>query len=81
MLVRNGAVIPHIALAQSTNDMDWTKLDLVVFSANGSEAKGKVCLPSDQQLYDLSVVKKGKGFVLATDPLAGKVKWTLRSYR
>ena len=81
MLVRDGAVIPHIALAQSTNDMDWTKLDLVVFSANGSGAKGKVCLPSDKQLYDLSVVKKGKGFVLVNDPLAGKVNWTVRSFR
>jgi len=81
MLVRDGAVIPHISLAQSTNDMDWSKLDLVVFSANGSEAKGKVCLPSDQRLYDLSVVKKGKGLALSNDPLAGKVKWTLRSYR
>jgi alpha-D-xyloside xylohydrolase len=78
MLVRNGAVIPHIALAQSTNDMDWSKLDLVVFSVGGAEARGKICLPADQRLYDLSLVKKGKGFVLANDPLAGKVKWTVR---
>ncbi|MBL7781493.1 MAG: alpha-xylosidase [Saprospiraceae bacterium] len=81
MLVRDGAVIPHIGLAQSTNDMDWSNLELVVFSVSGTEAKGKICLPADQQLQDVSVVKKGKWFVLAKDPLAGKVKWTVRGYR
>lgn len=81
MLVRDGAVIPHIGLAQSTDGMEWSKLELVVFSANGTAATGKICLPSDQRLYDLSLVKKGKGFVLAGDPLAGKVQWTVRGYR
>jgi alpha-D-xyloside xylohydrolase len=32
MLVRDGTVLPHIALAQSTLQMDWSQLDLVVFA-------------------------------------------------
>ncbi|MCC6279873.1 MAG: alpha-xylosidase, partial [Saprospiraceae bacterium] len=81
MLVRDGAVIPHIALAQSTNDMDWSKLELVVFSADGTGGNGKVCLPADQQLHDLTVVKKGKAFGLVKDPLGGKVSWAVRGYK
>ena len=79
MLVRDGAVIPHIGLAQSTDEMDWSNLELVVFSANATTASGKICLPTDQQLHDLNMVKKGKAFGLAKDPLGGKVKWTVRS--
>ena len=81
MLVRDGAVIPHIALAQSTDDMNWSKLELVVFSADGTTAQGKICLPADQQLHEIQVVKKGKSFGLVSDPLAGKVAWTLRGYK
>jgi alpha-D-xyloside xylohydrolase len=31
MLVRGGAVIPHIKLAQSTAQMDWSSVEKVVF--------------------------------------------------
>ena len=34
MLVRDGAVIPHMKLAQSTAQMDWSNLEMVVFAAN-----------------------------------------------
>jgi alpha-D-xyloside xylohydrolase len=64
MLVRDGAVIPHIALAQSTMQMDWTKLDLVVF-ASGEKAEGLVCLPSDRVLRKVSLAKKGGAFAAA----------------
>ncbi|MBK7937203.1 MAG: alpha-xylosidase [Lewinellaceae bacterium] len=76
MLVREGTVLPHIALAQSTADMDWSKLELVVFAANSTSARGKICLPSDQKLVELSLIKKGKSFALNQDPLGGQVKWT-----
>jgi alpha-D-xyloside xylohydrolase len=31
VLVKNGSVVPHIALAQSTEFMDWSKIELVIF--------------------------------------------------
>jgi alpha-D-xyloside xylohydrolase len=78
LLVREGAAIPHIGLAQSTQQMDWTKLDLVVFAKDANAAKGLVCLPSDNQLRELSLNKQGDSFRLASNPLAGKVNWNIR---
>jgi alpha-D-xyloside xylohydrolase len=79
MLVRDGAVIPHIALAQSTMQMDWSKLDLVVF-ASGDKADGLVCLPSDRVLRKLSLARKGDAFAATEDALAGKASATVKLY-
>jgi len=77
MLVRDGTVLPEIKLAQSTMQMDWSKLNLVVFAKAATAATGLVCLPSDNELHELTLDKKGGGFQLATDPLAGKVTWKI----
>jgi alpha-D-xyloside xylohydrolase len=79
ILVRDGTVLPHIKLAQSTMQMDWSKLDLVVFAKDAATAKGLVCLPADNKLVEVSLAKQGSAFRLASDPLAGKVAWTIRS--
>jgi alpha-D-xyloside xylohydrolase len=79
ILVRDGTVIPQIKLAQSTMQMDWSQLDLVVFAKDSRRAKGLVCLPSDNVLRELSLNKSGGVFELAKDPLAGKVSWKIRS--
>lgn len=79
MLVRDGAVIPHIKLAQSTMDMDWSNLDLVSFSSS-QKAEGFICLPSDNKLQPVSLTKKGNTFALDSDPLAGKVKFKIMNY-
>jgi len=79
MLVRDGAVIPHIALAQSTLQMDWSKLDLVVF-ASDDKAEGLVCLPSDRVLRKVSLAKKGDAFAGAEDALAGKAAARVKLY-
>lgn len=76
ILVREGAIIPHIKLAQSTMQMDWSTLDLVSYAAKGHVAQGLICLPSDNQLH--KVILSGKK--LEKDPYGGKVKWQIRSY-
>jgi alpha-D-xyloside xylohydrolase len=76
MLVREGAAIPHIALAQSTAFMDWSKLDIDVFAVNAANAAGLVALPGGE-LQQLSLGRRGSSFALAADPLAGKVRWTV----
>ncbi len=78
MLVRDGAVIPHIGLAQSTQDMDWSQLELRVFSSAGQPAEGKVCLPADEKVMTIRVVKKGKNWVVQEDVSGGKVKWVVQ---
>ncbi len=80
ILVRDGAVIPEIKLAQSTMDMDWSKLDLVVYSGGTAPAEGLVCLPSDNVLHAVTLDKKGNGYVLREDPYKGNVKFRTRMY-
>ncbi|MDI6401310.1 alpha-xylosidase [Balneolaceae bacterium ANBcel3] len=78
MLVRDGAVIPHIELAQHTREMDWSEVDLVVFSAEATHASGKLCLPEEGVLHTLEVEKDENGqFSLTSDPLNGGVRWTV----
>lgn len=78
MLVKDGAVIPHIKLAQSTKYMDWSSLDLRVFAKQAQEAKGLVYLPEGEKVHELTLNKEGNRFQLAEDPLSGKVKWNIK---
>lgn len=75
MSVREGAIIPHIKLAQSTQNMDWTSLELKVYGEGVGQATGLVCLPSDQILKQVSVVQKAGKAELDSDPFAGKVRF------
>ncbi len=77
ILVRDGTVIPKIALAQSTMQMDWSKLELVVFAKNATTAKGLLFLPGEPEAHELTLAKSGGSFKLDSDPLAGKVAWTI----
>jgi alpha-D-xyloside xylohydrolase len=79
LLVRDGSVIPHIGLAQSTRQLDWSKLELVSFADKATSAKGFVCLPADNVLRQVALNKTGNALKLASDPLAGKVTWKLRA--
>ncbi len=80
ILVKEGTVIPHIKLAQSTSEMDWTKLELVAYSSGSAKCTGLVCLPSTNELHRISLVKKGSSFVPENDPFGGKVKLTVRMF-
>ena len=80
ILVREGSVIPHIALAQSTAQMDWTKLDLVVYSTDSQKVNGLICLPSDKVLHKILLVRKNGNFALESDPFGGKVIWKVMKY-
>ena len=77
ILVRDGTVLPHIALAQSTAQLDWSKLELRVYAKDAVTAKGLVFLPGDSAAHPVTVTKSGDKFKLDTDPLNGKVAWTI----
>jgi alpha-D-xyloside xylohydrolase len=53
ILVREGAVLPHIGLAPSTAALDWSKLELVSYGASRGEAL--VALPPDAVLRRVRV--------------------------
>jgi alpha-D-xyloside xylohydrolase len=78
MLVRDGTALPQIQPAQSTLQLDWSKLELIVFAKNSPTVKGTVCLPADNVLRELVLNQSGGGFKLDNDPLAGKVTWAVR---
>jgi len=76
LLVKNHSVLPHIKVAQSTKDMDWDNVELRVFSTDNAEVKGLFTRPGGD-VQTLALVPRGRSFVLAQDPQAGKVKWTI----
>ena len=55
MLVRDGSVLPHLKLAQSTAEMDWSKMSLKVYSADKKQAEGLVCLPAANRIQVVKV--------------------------
>ena len=78
MLVREGTVIAHIGVAQSTAFLDWSKLEAVVYASTATTAHGLLALPADGQLRELNLTKKGSAFAFVKDPNAGAVTWTIR---
>ena len=80
ILVRDGAVIPHAKLAQSTKDIDWNNLQLVVYSTIDA-AKGFLYLPNDTGLHSIKLTATNGKFSMLNDPYSGKVNWTIQSYK
>jgi alpha-D-xyloside xylohydrolase len=80
MLVRNDAVIPHIGLAQSTTEMNWREIELVVFGMETPTAEGLFCLPEDDTLHNLRLELNQDGYELTDDPLPGRVEWEIRTF-
>ena len=78
MLVREGAAIPHVRLAQCTDQLDWGEIELRVFGATDT-AGGYFCHPEDGELCDLRLAREAEGFALAEDPTGGRVNWTVRA--
>lgn len=50
ILVRDGSVVPHAKVAQSTDKIDWSKLDFKVYKADKKKAQGLVFKPNDDKL-------------------------------
>lgn len=66
-LVRDGSVIPHAKLAQSTQFMDWTELELKVFSTS-DRARGTLFVPGADTVKRLEVSKQNEVFELSDSP-------------
>ena len=78
LLVKDGSVIPHVAVAQSTADIDWKNVELRVFSTKHEPLSAKFALP-EGELQTLELKPKGDDYELTNDPLAGKVTWQIKS--
>jgi alpha-D-xyloside xylohydrolase len=73
VLVRGGTAIPRVELAQSTDRIDWSELELAVFGAGAPTAEGLVCLSEDGVLHQVRLKRDGDGYALEDDPLQGRV--------
>jgi alpha-D-xyloside xylohydrolase len=63
ILIKDGTIIPQIKVAQSTQDMDWSAIDLQWFSTTDS-ATCTILLPSDHLLKTIQATKKGKKYII-----------------
>ncbi|MDU1893001.1 MAG: glycoside hydrolase family 31 protein [Dysgonomonas sp.] len=61
ILIREGAIIPHAKLAQSTDKINWSDIELKVYG-NKEKATGLICLPSDNKLTDIVLTKSGNNY-------------------
>jgi alpha-D-xyloside xylohydrolase len=77
VLVKDGTVLPHVQLAQSTDEIDWTEVELVVFNTEASEAHGLICFPGDDVLRTLEVDCGSDTLSLVGNELEGGVSWTI----
>lgn len=78
LLVRDGAAIPHARLAQCTDQLDWSAIELVAYGEVPS-AEALVCLPPDSELHRLRLARRNGRYELEKDPLAGKVAWSVQT--
>jgi alpha-D-xyloside xylohydrolase len=60
VLVKDGSVMPHVAVAQSTKDIDWDHLELRVYSTTGEPAAGYVAPPGGS-LRELAITRGADG--------------------
>jgi alpha-D-xyloside xylohydrolase len=84
VLAKSGTVIPHMGLAQSTAQMNWSEIDLRVFGAGDGPVAGLFALPGGEggaqrsaMVHRLELMPGPGGYTLVSDPLQGKVRWQI----
>ena len=76
LLVKDHSVLPHLKVAQSTSEMDWSNVELRVFSSDSAPVSGWFTSPQSD-VVSLELIGSPRGYSLKSDPLAGKVKWQI----
>ncbi|MDQ3821019.1 MAG: alpha-xylosidase, partial [Acidobacteriota bacterium] len=79
LLVKDHSVIPHVSVAQSTSEIDWTNVELRVFSTDNAPVSGLFTLPQGN-LQPLTLEAAQGAYTLKNDPLRGKVKWQIKRF-
>jgi alpha-D-xyloside xylohydrolase len=78
VLVKNGSVIPHIALAQSTEFMNWENIELVVFDTENKNIKGFFYDPS-LKIHQVELIHRNDIWKVASFS-DRKIKLDIRSF-
>ncbi len=61
ILIRDGAALPTVKLAQSTRDIDWSGIEMVPYSSSG-EAKSIIIDPFNGQQSEITLSKTKNGY-------------------
>jgi alpha-D-xyloside xylohydrolase len=75
-LVKNNTALPHIGLAQNTDQMDWSEIELRVYSTDGESATTRFALP-EGELQSLTLEMDDGSYSLRNDPLSDEVSWEI----
>lgn len=81
MLVREGAVLPQVKVAQSTEQIDWKNIELVAFGVNSANTTMKLFLPGESEVKDVLITKKGRRLTVGNDPFNGRIQWVLNEQK
>jgi alpha-D-xyloside xylohydrolase len=74
ILVRDGAALPRLKLAQSTQWMDWKDIELIPFGS-GETARGLLAFPGEGRLHEVALARQGGAFALAKAPRRAEVRY------
>lgn len=77
MMVKNGSVIPHIKLAQSTKDMDWSEMELKIYGTDKAKGSCLIYLPGKDEVGEVVLQKEGNNYKVTLDPFKGEVTWKI----
>ena len=50
ILVRDGSLIPHVPLAQRTDEIDWSKIEWKTYKADATTCSGLLFMPGDSKI-------------------------------
>lgn len=78
ILVRDHSVLPHVKSAQSTSEIDWSNIELRVFSTDSAPVSGILALPG-VGLKRLELLERGNTYYLKNDISDGKIRWQIRN--
>lgn len=54
ILVRDGSLIPHVPVAQSTSEIKWDKMELKAYKASAKKCRGLVFKPGDRDVTEVT---------------------------
>lgn len=80
ILIKDKSIIPHIQLAQSTEELDWSNIDLVVYSVENKEASGNFVDPKNKELITIRATYQNSFWKMADDTGDGQPRFTIKPF-
>lgn len=78
VLIKSGSVIPHITLAQSTEFMDWSKIELIIFDDENKNNKVSFYQPNGKIIEFEIIFHEGKRTIKSSEK--SKIKFYVRRF-